>query len=297
MYSNIKCKGLPCDGVWKDTDHKVCLVTIDVEQDSADPNKKSRSYAGVEAMHSLTQEILDSWEINITMFVTGDVIENCRYIIKDLANRNGNEVAAHGLRHIPITNIPISHRKKELAELKVLSSKYIGVNLKGFRAVKFMIDTETMNVINKMDFAYDCSVVPRKMFLKQSLGYKGKAPKYPYHPDENDYRKEGSLEIFEFPLSTLYPSNIPLVGTWIRYLGAKITKLLMISEMRYINLCIHSWDFANTKKYGWKTGKRFTRILNELIQFLYEKDYHFYTGTSLCDYLRKCAGTAYNDNS
>lgn len=258
---------------------KSCLITIDVEEDLDTHHASEKSYRGIDILESTLQEILDMWSVKATFFVTGDVIEERTETIKALCQKN--EIGAHGLHHIPIVSLPSSSRRESLVKLCHYADRTLNRALKGFRAVRNMIDNETLSILSALGFLYDSSVVPRYLPLKRYGGYKGSAPTYPYHPSDNDYRSPGPAGIWELPITCARIMNIPLYGTWIRYMGPKITRLLL-PNTNYINIAMHSWDFIKTKKSGFRTGKKFPKILREIVGFLYEKGFIFQTCSSLC---------------
>jgi hypothetical protein len=261
------------------------MITVDAEEDVDSQYGSRRStYFGVSALESTLQEVLDSWNLSATIFVTGGVIQDCTDALSNLSEKN--ELAAHGFYHIPIVSLPLSSRRKHLTMLREYAKSELRREMKGFRAVRNIIDVETLALLEELEFVYDSSVLPRYVPFKSYVGFKGKAPGYPYHPNEKDYRKIGALGIWELPMSCTRILDFPLNGTWIRHIGSRLTNLLFDDE-GYTNLAVHSWDFVKTKRYGYRTGKKFCSILGSIIESLYQKEYVFHTGSSLCRFLNR----------
>ncbi len=152
---------------------------------------------------------------------------------------------------------------------------------RGFRAPQHSIDNEQIELLGKFDFVYDSSVVPNYPFFRKYPGYKGSAPREPYHPNHEDYRKEGDMTILEIPLTPL-ALGIPLTGIWVRILGTKFYDLLLIlNKPKFVNLALHSWDcVAYHGAYSRNSGERFLSLLRRLLETL--SDSYVFTSGMNC---------------
>jgi hypothetical protein len=201
-------------------------------------------------------------------------------LIKDSSNI---EIALHGLNHEPLINMDLCKRENLLAKSLNFFNK-MGCVPYGFRATKLAIDTQMIRLLSKFGMLYDSSVLPRYVPFKTYIGWRGNAPLIPYNPNENNYKIYGDLRIIELPISTARLINMPLYGTWLRYFGEIILKLLPLDTC-YIHICSHSWDFTPVTKLGYRTGKSYAKILTQVIKKLLNEQYEFKT----CIDIVKCA--------
>jgi peptidoglycan/xylan/chitin deacetylase (PgdA/CDA1 family) len=254
---------------------KVCLLTIDVEEDIDTKGQASKTYHGVEALTHKFLDLLNNYQAKATFFITGSATDERLDAIKQLAKTN--EIACHGApTHEPIYMLPRDKQKAKIAQLR-RQLETIKKPIVGYRAIRHTITNQTLSILEELGFKYDSSVVPRYFPLKRYAGYKGKTPTHPYHPSRGNYKKIGNMRILELPLSTFPVINTPISGNWMRYLGKSLSLLLMKSKNNYINLSLHSWDFISTKKHGKNSGEKFIKILNKTLEHLQTRNYQFQT--------------------
>jgi hypothetical protein len=124
-------------------------------------------------------------------------------------------------------------------------------------------------------------VVPNYLPFRKYVGYKGKAPKEPYHPCYNNYREKGELGILEIPNSPLI-FGIPLVGTWIRVLGPELYGVLLtLKKPEFVSLVLHAWDVVEYKgPFSKNSGGRFVEYLETVLKTL-ARDYRFMPGVEI----------------
>jgi len=142
-------------------------------------------------------------------------------------------------------------------------------NPKGFRAVMHTIDNTQLRLLEKYNFAYDSSVIPRYVPFRKYVGYKGKAPSVPYNPSYTNYREKGEHKILEIPNSPLI-FGIPLSGTWIRVLTPRLyITLYRLKKPDFISLSMHSWDAAEYKgSFSKNSGDTFLNYLETILRTL-----------------------------
>ena len=160
---------------------------------------------------------------------------------------------------------------------------------KGFRAPRNIINNEHFEILERHEFLYDSSVLPRyPLGIKHYAGYRGRAPIKPYWPSKNDYRKCGDLKIFEIPEAPVF-FNIPLVGTWLRKLGVKFFKFLFyFKKPDFISLSMHSWDGVKFEGRSSKnSGPVYLQQLDEIMGFLKRIGYEFKSGEEIASDARK----------
>ncbi len=193
---------------------KTCFLSIDVEK-----KENEASFSGVENLNNIL-DIFRKHNADATLFVTGEVLasysELARKWSKDF------EIGCHNYHHFPLDEIDPLKREEQLKKYIEIYRDIFKETPKGFRAPRNIIDNSQILLLEACGFFYDSSVIPRHpLRLKPYAGYRGKAPLTPYFPDRFDYRKIGNMKILEIPETPLI-FNIPMVGTWLRKLGAKI---------------------------------------------------------------------------
>ena len=253
---------------------KVCMVSIDVEQDIED----QKTFRGVENLDRIL-EIFDKLEVRATLFTTGEVLEYYPDLIARWSKKH--EIACHGYYHVPLYELPIPEREKQLEDFCRLYERILGEKPRGFRAVKHTIDNVQLELLERFDFTYDSSVVPRYVPFRRYVGYQGKAPTEPYYPSYGNHREKGDMKILEIPTTPLI-FGISLYGTWLRTFGPRFYRfLLTMKKPQYISLAMHSWDCVKYKgKFSRNSGERFIEYLEKMLKIL-GKHYEFQPGEAI----------------
>jgi len=252
---------------------RICMVSVDVEEDL-----NQKTFCGVENLDKVI-DIFDKFRINATLFTTGLVLEKYPDLIVKWSKKH--EIGCHGYYHVPLSELSIYERKKQLEDFCELYESILGAKPKGFRAVQHTIDNLQLELLEKFGFEYDSSVVPRYVPIKKYVGYRGRAPAEPYYPDYSDYKKKGDMKILEFPVTPLI-FGIPLYGTWIRVFGLGFYKfLLVLKKPEFINLAMHPWDALKYEgKFSKNSGENFLEYLDNILEML-NKDYKFKSGEEI----------------
>lgn len=263
---------------------RICTVSVDVEEDLDDP----KSFRGVENLDTVLQ-VFERFDIEATLFVTGEVLEKYRDLVVRWSRNH--EIACHGYYHVPLYEISVPEREKQVDDFCSLYKRTFGENPRGFRAVQHTIDDAQLRLLEKRGFVYDSSVVSRYVPLKKYVGYKGKAPTEPYHPSCGSYRKGGAMSILEIPVVPL-AFGIPLTGSWVRVLGLRFYKLLLlIKKPAFLSLMMHSWDCIEfTGRYSRNSGSRFVGMLSDLLVDV-GRSYAFASGSQLFEKNRAIRGS------
>lgn len=253
------------------------MVSVDVEEDL-----NQKTFCGVENLDKLLN-IFDKFGINATLFATGLVLEKYPDLIVKWSKKH--EIGCHGYYHVPLCELSISERKKQLEDFCELYENILGEKPKGFRAVQHTIDNTQLKLLEKFGFEYDSSVVPRYLPIKKYVGYKGRAQTEPYYPDYANYKEKGNMEILEIPVTPLI-FGIPLYGTWIRVFCPNFYKfLLVLKKPEFINLAMHPWDALEHKgAFSKNSGEKFLGYLDAIFETL-SKNYKFKSGEEI---LRIC---------
>lgn len=251
------------------------MVSIDVERDLG--NVTGTLY-GVENFHKIL-EVFDGFGIRATLFINGDVLENYPKQVESWAKQH--EIACHGYYHTPLFELSAGDREVQLINFIRLYQKILGGKARGFRAIQHTIDDLQMRLLEKYDFLYDSSVIPRYVPFRKYVGYRGKAPVEPYHPASDDLKKKGNMKLWEIPNTPLM-FGIPLYGTWLRFFEPKFFKILLnIKKPPFLNFAMHSWDTIKyTGPFSRNSGPVFIEFLSNMLETL-GKDYDFKCGERL----------------
>ncbi len=103
--------------------------------------------------------------------------------------------------------------KRKLENLTQLFYENFGYKPTSFRAGRFGISQNTLQILNDLDYLVDTSVTPFRIH-KFDNGYETNfwgAPFAPYHPSKRNFNRKGNLNILETPVSSFIPCllNIP----------------------------------------------------------------------------------------
>lgn len=243
---------------------KICFVSIDVESDLAKP----QSFEGVENLSRIF-DVFKKYNISATLFITGSVFQKYEEKIKGWSKTY--EIGSHSFSHKFWNNLNNKQIKEELNKSIAIYRRIFNTNPHGFRAPSHIIDEQGLKFVQKKGFLYDSSVVSHYPFLKTYRGYKGKAPKKPYFPNKENYRKRGKMKILEIPVSGIL--SIPLAGAWISKLPFFVYELLFrMKNLDFLVLSLHSWDSLDNKLIF---------KIEKLLELLKNKNYRFLNGKQI----------------
>ena len=246
---------------------------MDVENDlNAD------TFNGIKSMPVLLS-IFEKYGIRATLFVTADILKRFPEQVKTWSKNH--EIGCHGYYHEPLYKYNKEERKKQMKMFLDLYEEVLGEKPKGFRAVQHTIDQDMINLLEKENFSYDSSVIPRYIPFRKYVGYKGKAPVLPYYPSKKNYLLVGSLKILEIPITPIL-FGFSLYGTWLRLFGVTFYKFLFaLKKPHFIGLSMHPWDAQIYKgTYSRNSGKPFLTKLDALLKYL-KKHYKFVSGDEI----------------
>jgi polysaccharide deacetylase family protein (PEP-CTERM system associated) len=115
----------------------------------------------------LTHEVLDFLDargVRGTFFVVGEVAQSAPELVRDVAAR-GHELALHGWRHVPLTELDPATFRADVVRGKALLEDLGGRAVGGFRAPTFsLVPTSrwAVDVLGEEGFTYSSSVLPAK---------------------------------------------------------------------------------------------------------------------------------------
>ena len=196
-------------------------------------------------------------------------------------------------------------------------SDLIGKRIYGFRAPGWDIDSETLSILESLNYSYDSSVFPsyfaglilhinrymNRKRLKSNLGTPQIAlsPKLPYHPDKFNPWKKGDMDIIELPLTILPIVQFPFLGTTMFLLNKRFFSLcfawLNMFKNRSLIYILHGIELVdyyksiNDVRLSVKPG--LTKTIQEkllLYNFMlgtFKQKYYFVTMKELSELSRK----------
>lgn len=261
------------------------MVSVDVEEDISNGNKKK--FLGVENLDKILK-IFEPFKIKTTLFITGEILAIYPNSVEEWSKVH--EIACHGYYHIPLYELSISEREKQLADSCSQYEKILHTKPKGFRAVKHTIDNTQLRLLERFSFTYDSSIIPKYVPFRKYVGYKGKAPTEPYYPSYDNCRAKGDTKILEIPNTPLI-FGIPLNGTWLRFFGPRFYRVLLtIKKPQFISLTMHSWDAIEYEgSFSRNSGGRFLEYLEVLLNDLRSQGYVFTSGEDFVSSLNEMA--------
>ncbi len=251
---------------------KKFFLTIDVETDwggrlAAEPG----NCEGIEKGLPLILGILKKNNIKATFFVSAMVLDGWKNSILEI-QKEGHEIASHGLRH-NIDYSALSHidLKKEIEESKNLFEE-IGVKVSGFRTPQLRLNSCLFEILKKLNFQYDSSVV----FTKLPGRY------------DNFSKKIDYQGVKELPISVLPVLKIPFGLLWFNAISFPLAKFFLkqMTEEKNIVMYFHPFDvlskksrhpefnFAVKKWYNFRKKKIFD-TLQKTIDFFQKQNYFF----------------------
>lgn len=138
---------------------KYAVFTMDVET-FADTECISASgiKVDVDLMDGLDEylAILDRHGIKCTLFTVGDLAVQIADRLKSHID-NGHALAMHSYSHVAPMKEPLERFREKTRRAKAQMKELFGIEVKGFRAPCFSIDTERLKVLKELGFSYDSS--------------------------------------------------------------------------------------------------------------------------------------------
>lgn len=138
-----------------------------------------------------------------TVFVVGELAMDCPELVSEVASL-GHEVALHGLRHVPLTEIEPRAFSEQVKEGKARLEEIAGREVVGFRAPMFSLVRESRWAVDGLldaGFAYSSSVLPARSPLFGE-------PTFPAQP----FCWTGGLVELPCPVARVGPAKVPFLG-------------------------------------------------------------------------------------
>ena len=200
-------------------------------------------------------DLFDSLDIPATFFVIGSDIDVPwkRALIEEVARR-GHEIANHSLTHpTSFSSLSPEQKLREIQEAGERIRSLTGTAPAGFRAPDFETDSAVFEILAKLGYGYDSSILstywsPLIRRLKRAMGpgpipserYSGRAafglaPNRPYFPSVHRIWQRGRMPLPEIPVTTIPFMRAPMHATYA--LTAREAGLGMLLPRLGIDLC------------------------------------------------------------
>jgi peptidoglycan/xylan/chitin deacetylase (PgdA/CDA1 family) len=174
------------------------------------------------------QRILDTLEergILAMFFVAGKFAEENEDVIRDI-HLKGHEIGCHGYSHgldvdENFIELDMNEQKERIKKTSRILKEITGEDVRIFRAPYAMICTDTLNILEELDYLCDSSVSSLRFDFGMGMANNLQAffaPTRPYHPSKSNIYKTGDSKVLEIPISAFIA---PLTLSGIRTFGVK----------------------------------------------------------------------------
>jgi peptidoglycan/xylan/chitin deacetylase (PgdA/CDA1 family) len=186
-------------------------MTTDVETTSLELNKPADFMAEKVKKTGLPRliELYAKYDVRSTFFFTAHILE-LEPELADMARENGHEIACHGYKHEPeyfFNVLSADDQLRYLKKAKGIIEEAANKKIVSFRAPELLLNTDTVEALEKTKFKYDSSVPPQRFDGPMSRGFVNKmnwmkAPRRPYNMSKSSITKKGDSKIIEIPISS-----------------------------------------------------------------------------------------------
>lgn len=213
---------------------KLACVTLDMEPDHGDPEKKIRL---LENPHYFEQyvSIINKHNAKVTMFTVTRLFDSYGDLFRKLAARIPLEFSVHSHTHDPNNACTLDEVRNSHAAYE----KFTGIKPIGYRAPIGRIDKEGLGHLLDHGFGYDASVYPS--FRPGKFGYNNlHMPNMPFRVTRHDGRS-----LVEFPFTSIEKIRIVFAVSYAKLFGwglySLFLKLFGLPEIAL--LLSHPYDF------------------------------------------------------
>ncbi|GGG60097.1 polysaccharide deacetylase family protein [Bizionia arctica] len=217
-------------------------ITIDTECDKGAKWKVKQPLTFENIYHGVVnnlQPIFDKHQIKATYLLSPEIMmdEKSVKVFKNLEDRVELSTHLHAEFIEPQSNFNCTNtslyqsdfnadiERAKLENLTDLFKKTFGYQPLTFRAGRFGISKDSLQILQDLGYVVDSSVTPDMQWRNQVSGNVANffgAPYQPYYPSIKDFRKKGTMDILQVPVTLINPklSRLPL---WLKR-GIKLNK-------------------------------------------------------------------------
>ncbi|MBF0301026.1 MAG: polysaccharide deacetylase family protein [Oligoflexia bacterium] len=218
---------------------KKIFLSIDVESDWGGRLKATQDNCqGIKIIIPKLLHFFNDEKIKCNFFISTNILTEFKGLIQEMAH-DGHEIASHGKNHLlNFDTADFLTVKDEIYQSKIELEEIITSKIYGFRAPQFRNFPGLYDLLEKMGYLYDSSIVSKKIYLPYQL-----------NQSSNPY---SIGQLYEFPVSRMMFFNFPMGFLWINILGVKtfisIFKQHYLSKkVDYLTIYLHPFDLLCTK--------------------------------------------------
>lgn len=195
---------------------KLACVTLDMEPDYGDPEKRIRLLENPEFFERYVS-IINKYDAKVTMFTVTNLFEKCGDSFASLAARIPLEYSVHSHTHDPYNACSLD----EVRASREAFQKFTGTPPLGYRAPIGRIDKDGLGHLLDHGFEYDASVYPS--VRPGEFGYANlHMPNVPFR-----VKREDGRSLVEFPFSAIEKIRIVFALSYAKLLGWGMYSLLL----------------------------------------------------------------------
>lgn len=256
---------------------KLACITLDMEPDYGDPEKKIRLIENPEYFERYVS-IINKYQAKVTMFTVTRLFDTHGDLFHKLAERIPLEFVVHSHNHDPHNACSLEEVQNSYAAYE----KFIGTKPVGYRAPIGRIDKDGLGHLLDHGFWYDASVYPS--IRPGKFGYNN------LHMPNTPFRvvREDGKSLVEFPFTSIEKVRIVFALSYAKLIGwLGYFLLLTLFGLPEITLLLsHPYDFyfgsiPNNTVTGLEgfamarnTGQEFT-IFEKMLKTLHMQGYEF----------------------
>lgn len=190
-------------------------------------------------------ELLNRFNIKITVFVLGELIESHQDLIQYIHNQ-GHEIAIHGWNHNLLTSKTTEEFIREIEKTKETLESFLQKPVIGYRAPCFSLNNEKLDKLSSIGMVYDSSYIDfsrHPLYGKLTLDQFVKVEDLIYQKDLNFFE-------FELPTISLFAKSIPISGGgYFRFFPRRVFNMLWKKYQRtHHNFVMYIHPFELTDK-------------------------------------------------
>lgn len=190
-------------------------------------------------------DLLDKYNIKISVFVLGELIDTHKDLIKEIEQR-GHEIGIHGWDHNLLSGKRTTDFISEILRTKECLESIIKKPVTGYRAPCFSLNNEKLSALLEIGIKYDSSYIQFKehpLYGALDLNDFSKI-------DDIVYKKDNFFE-FELPTIKVLTKSIPISGGGYFRLFPKLLFTVLwrkyLKEKNNFLMYIHPFELTETK--------------------------------------------------
>ena len=256
---------------------KLACITLDMEPDYGDPEKKIRLLENPAFLERYIA-IINKYNAKVTMFTVTNLFESRGDAFRNLENQIPLEYSVHSHTHDPHNACSLD----EVQNSKQAYTKFIGKAPIGYRAPIGRIDKAGLGYLLDHDFAYDASVYPS--IRPGQFGYSNlHMPNIPFRVKRADNKS-----LIEFPFTAIEKIRIIFALSYVKLLSWGMYALLLkiFGLPNQVLLLSHPHDFyfariPNTTVTGLekialsRNSVKAFDYFEKMIKYLVQQNYEF----------------------